>query len=75
MSEVDKKVLPTRLLWVDLEMTGLDASQDVILEVAAEITDFEFNTLASYEAIVQQPSHTQFVLIEYQDFGGVEAGP
>lgn len=58
MSEVDKKVLPTRLLWVDLEMTGLDASQDVILEVAAEITDFEFNTLASYEAIVQQPSHT-----------------
>ena len=45
MSEVDKKVLPTRLLWVDLEMTGLDASQDVIIEVAAEITDFEFNTL------------------------------
>jgi oligoribonuclease len=37
-------------------MTGLDQTQDVILEVAAEITDFEFNTLASYEAIVSQPS-------------------
>ncbi|QQS19024.1 hypothetical protein IPL68_03170 [Candidatus Saccharibacteria bacterium] len=43
-------------MWVDLEMTGLDPTQDVMLEVAAEITDFEFNTLASYEAIVQQPS-------------------
>ncbi len=36
-------------------MTGLDAENDVILEVAAEITDFEFKTLASYESIVQQP--------------------
>ncbi|QQS20270.1 oligoribonuclease [Candidatus Saccharibacteria bacterium] len=56
MSEIDKKVLPTRLLWVDLEMTGLDASQDVILEVAAEVTDFELNTLETYEAIVAQPA-------------------
>lgn len=56
MSEIDKTVLPTRLLWVDLEMTGLDATQDVILEVAAEVTDFELNTLASYEAIVAQPA-------------------
>lgn len=52
---IDKKMVPTKLLWVDLEMTGLDAEQDVILEVAAEITDFEFKTLASYEAIVKQP--------------------
>lgn len=37
-------------------MTGLDATQDVILEVAAEVTDFELNTLASYEAIVAQPA-------------------
>lgn len=52
---IDKKAVPTKLLWVDLEMTGLDPLQDVILEVAAEITDFDFKTLASYEAIVQQP--------------------
>ena len=44
-----------RLLWVDLEMTGLDPNQDVIIEVAAEITDFDFNTLATYETIVKQP--------------------
>ncbi len=36
-------------------MTGLDSQEDVILEVAAEVTDFDFKTLASYEAIVQQP--------------------
>lgn len=53
---IDKQAMPSKLLWVDLEMTGLDAQQDVILEVAAEITDFEFKTLASYEAIVRQPS-------------------
>lgn len=51
---IDKKAKPTKLLWVDLEMTGLDARRDVIIEVAAEITDFNFKTLASYEAIVKQ---------------------
>lgn len=53
---IDKNAVPTKLLWVDLEMTGLDPQQDVILEVAAEITDFDFKTLASYEAFVQQPN-------------------
>lgn len=52
----DKNFVPTKLLWVDLEMTGLDPQEDVILEVAAEITDFDFKTLASYEAIVKQPT-------------------
>lgn len=53
---IDKKAVPTKLFWVDLEMTGLDPRQDVILEVAAEITDFDFKTLASYESFVQQPN-------------------
>src|SRR6476661_7173190 len=50
-----KKVKPTKLLWVDLEMTGLDPEKDVILEIAAEVTDFDFKTLASYEALVKHP--------------------
>lgn len=53
-----KKTLPTKLLWVDLEMTGLDAGKDVILEIAAEITDFNFKTLASYEARVKHKRET-----------------
>ena len=52
---IDKKALPTKLLWVDLEMTGLDTKEDVILEIAAEVTDFDFKTLASYEACINQP--------------------
>ncbi|MFA5004306.1 MAG: oligoribonuclease [Candidatus Saccharimonadales bacterium] len=52
---IDKHAVPTKLLWVDLEMTGLDAEKDVILEVAAEVTDFNFKTLGSYEARIQQP--------------------
>lgn len=52
---IDKSAVPTKLLWVDLEMTGLDSKNDVILEVAAEITDFEFKTLGSYEATLKQP--------------------
>lgn len=55
---IDKKAIPKKLLWVDLEMTGLDVENDVILEVAAEITDFNFKTLASYEARVRQPRET-----------------
>lgn len=52
---IDKNLFATKLLWVDLEMTGLDIRKDVILEVAAEVTDFNFNTLASYEAVITQP--------------------
>ncbi len=51
----DKNTIPTKLLWVDLEMTGLDISKDRIIEVAVEITDFEFKTLASYQAVIHQP--------------------
>jgi oligoribonuclease len=58
---IDKHAIPTKLLWVDLEMTGLDAAKDVILEVAAEVTDFDFKTLASYEARVQ---HKRELIVE-----------
>lgn len=50
-----KKIIPTKLLWLDLEMTGLDPEKDVIIEVAAEVTDFDFKTLGSYESLVCQP--------------------
>ena len=54
---IDKNAVPTKLLWVDLEMTGLDVQSDVIIEVAVEVTDFNFKTLASYEAIIHQPDN------------------
>ncbi|MBQ9484613.1 oligoribonuclease [Candidatus Saccharibacteria bacterium] len=42
-----------KLLWIDLEMTGLDPQRDKILEVAAIATDMQLNEIASYEAVVK----------------------
>ena len=41
------------LLWIDLEMTGLDPKIDKILEVAAIATDMELNEIATFEAIIK----------------------
>lgn len=53
---MDKKLANAKqkkLLWVDLEMTGLDPVEDRILEVAAIVTDWDFKELATYEAAVK----------------------
>lgn len=42
-----------KLLWVDLEMTGLEPEKDRILEVAAIATDMKLNEIARYEAVVK----------------------
>ena len=42
-----------KLLWIDLEMTGLDPAKDKILEVAAIATDMKLNQIATYEAIIK----------------------
>ena len=42
-----------KLLWIDLEMTGLDPNKDKILEVAAIATDMKLEELARYEAVVK----------------------
>ncbi|HHS83773.1 MAG TPA: oligoribonuclease [Gammaproteobacteria bacterium] len=34
------------LIWIDLEMTGLDTVQDVIIEIATVVTDSQLNILA-----------------------------
>ncbi len=34
------------LIWIDLEMTGLDTAQDAIIEMATVITDSQLNVLA-----------------------------
>lgn len=37
---------PDNLIWIDLEMTGLDSNADYIIEIATAITDKELNLLA-----------------------------
>lgn len=41
-----------RLVWIDLEMTGLDASRDRILEIACVITDNELTVIAQGPSLV-----------------------
>lgn len=44
-----------KLLWIDLEMTGLSPEKDRIIEAAAIATDFELNEIATFEAVVKVP--------------------
>ncbi len=44
------------LLWLDMEMTGLDVEREVPIEVAALVTDWQFQVVEEYHAIIQQPS-------------------
>ena len=45
-----------KLLWIDLEMTGLDPEKDKILEVAAIATNMSLKDIARYEAVVKVDS-------------------
>lgn len=44
------------LIWIDLEMTGLDSNQDVIIEIATIVTDKHLNILGEGPVIaIHQP--------------------
>lgn len=47
---------PLNLIWIDLEMTGLDPEKDVIIEMATIITDSELNVLAEGPVIAVHQS-------------------
>ena len=55
-----------RIVWVDLEMTGLDPSRHVIVEVAALVTDAELNIIDEGVDLVVHATDTE--LAEMDDF-------
>jgi len=55
-----------QLIWIDLEMTGLDTDGDSILEIATIITDFDLNVLA--EGPVCAVRHDESVLKGMDDW-------
>src|SRR5688572_9772434 len=46
------------LVWIDLEMTGLDPEQDVVLQAALIVTDKSLHPLERYVADVWQPEES-----------------
>lgn len=45
-----------RLVWVDMEMTGLDPRRSQVIEIAAVITEIaDLTTLDHYHAVIHQP--------------------
>ncbi len=48
---------PQNLIWIDLEMTGLDPDNDVIIEMATIVTDSQLNVLAEGPVIAIHQSN------------------
>lgn len=65
---VDKK----HLIWIDLEMTGLDTATDTIIEIATIITDSDLNILA--EGPVFAISTPDVVLNRMDDWNKTQHG-
>lgn len=54
------------LIWIDLEMTGLDPEQDRIIEIATIVTDKELNVLAEGPVLaIHQPDSVMAAMDEW----------
>src|SRR3989338_10312029 len=67
---------PNRLVWIDLEMTGLDPKKDVILEIATIVTDLNLITIAQGpDIVIYQPDSVlngmEKVVAELHDKSGL----
>lgn len=61
-NSIDKK--ENNLIWIDLEMTGLDPERDRIIEIATIITDQNLNILAEGPVFAIHQSAEQMALMD-----------
>lgn len=52
----DKDPRDTNLIWIDLEMTGLDTASDYVIEIATIVTDENLNEISSGPELVIRQS-------------------
>ena len=52
------------LIWIDLEMTGLDPERDRIIEIATLVTDANLNILAEGPVMAVHQSDAQLALMD-----------
>lgn len=56
----------TNLIWIDLEMTGLDTQNDHIIEIATVVTDADLNVLAEGPVLaIHQPDEVLAAMDEW----------
>lgn len=57
---------PGKLIWIDLEMTGLDTTKDHIIEIATIVTDPQLNELAEGPVLaIHQPKEIMDAMDEW----------
>ncbi|MDH2898541.1 oligoribonuclease [Rahnella sp. PAMC25617] len=54
----------SNLIWIDLEMTGLDPERDRIIEIATLVTDAHLNILAEGPVMAVHQSDAQLALMD-----------
>ena len=47
-----------KMVWVDIETTGLDPLRDVILEIGLRVTNVDLDTIADREGILGDAANT-----------------
>jgi oligoribonuclease len=56
----------SHLIWIDLEMTGLEPERDVIIEIATIVTDSQLNVLAEGPVLaIHQPDEVLAAMDEW----------
>ena len=54
----------SNLIWIDLEMTGLDPATDVVIEIATLVTDAQLNVLAEGPVIAVHRPDTMLAAMD-----------